>query len=154
MKTLTKNIAKILFTLSLVLLASNSLYAEDCSKAVDRICDTFDKMGADIKKAKSFDDIANMDFVAAAENSGLSDISDACAGYVLTSADKVKLKKSYANFINATAQQICDLSGGYVSRKDLDTSMAPVLDMFNGIVDESETLFELGINMTQMGAVE
>ena len=127
----------------LMMVAAAPAKADDCSSAVNKICKAFDYMTAQVNRVTSFEGLENLDFDAAVNKAEVYSIPDECANYVLTSADKTKLRKSFNSFCNAMVDKMYSFIGGMMSRNDIAVQISPMKDAFNQVLNNSKTLGDL-----------
>lgn len=127
----------------LMMVAAAPAKADDCSSAVNKICKAFDYMTAQVNRVTSLEGLDNLDFDAGFNKAEIYSIPDECADYVLTSADKTKLRKSFNGFCNAMVDKMYGIGGGVISRNDLAAQFSPWKDFFNQVLNNSKTLGDM-----------
>lgn len=124
--------------------------ADDCSKVVDKICNLNKQTVALIDKCSSLDELdqlANSDMF---DDEDLNKLLETCSSYVFTADDKERLKKSFYDLNEKTADKMVDLLNGMFSKEDVMAQLVPVISIYNDIIDASSTLGEFIDNMGEL----
>lgn len=142
MKKLFKSCGVLFAFLMMLSVSTTVANAQSCSTAIDKICKAFTYMNETVQSLNSFEEFDNIDFNPAVERSGVNDIPDSCASYVLTSSDKTKLKKAFNLYVDGLSTKLYKLSAGMLSKSDIDEMLSPTKTNYNKCVDNARTLMD------------
>lgn len=143
MKVTRRNMSAFYALLFMIFANTLTANAQNCRSAVDKMCTAFYNMASQVNRTSTFEEFENLDFDVAISKSGVNDISDKCAKYVLTIADKKNLTKACNAFINASSRKTYQLLNGKISQSEVDIQFAPMKTKFKKAVNSSRTLGEL-----------
>lgn len=143
MKVSRKNLNAIYVLLFMIFACTLAANAQNCSSAVDKMCTAFNNMASQVNRTSSMEEFENLDFDAAISKSGVYDIDDTCAGYVLTPSDKTKLTKAFNGFVDSTSSKTYKFLDGLISKSEVDKQFAPMKTNFKKAIDSSRTLEQL-----------
>ena len=116
-----------------------SANAANCNRAVDLMCDAFQKMSAEVKKCKTMDEMSNLNFDSVMDSLNADDVPDSCLKYKLTTSDKNRIKKSIDGFSNTLVDKMYDLTGGVISKDYIKSEMDNEMNKFKSALDNAVT---------------
>lgn len=129
---------------------STVAHAQEGAVAVDKICIAFGNMTKQVSAITSIEELDNIDFTKSIMDAGIEDISDDCQYYVLKAEDKKKIILSVNKMIDAMSAKGSNLTGGTVTKAQMDEYLAPFKTKFRDAINNSTTLGNLLQRMSNM----
>ena len=140
MKTIANSAKAYVLAAFAVLMASLNTSAQDCASVVDKMCTSFNSLSVRVSQLNAIQDLDALSIDDAVSESGLEDISDDCAGYVLTEDDKTRLNAAFDKFIDAMAERTVQLCGGSISRAQVARELDPTRNAWKKGLSKAKTL--------------
>ena len=128
--------------------------AQDCSKLTTAFVKTLDKIGVDIKRCNTLDEISDLDFEGLSEKYfqlELDDIDASCLYTQLTPTDKKKLKSGFNTFFDNMINRMAEIYGSDELKQAFQEDVQPMKQQYYQMIDASDSFYEL---MELMGEAE
>ena len=141
-----KKLFKIAMVAILVMVGTTAK-AQDCSKSIDSICETFNNISNAIGYVSSLEQFETLDFSAAIMSG--CEVPEECLSYTLTKDDKKRIQKSLDGFVDAMINKTYELTGGMMQKSQIDQMMGYPKKTFKQMIDQATTLQDLGAAFSQ-----
>lgn len=138
MKSVFKSLTASFALLLVLLMASFSAKAADCSATVGSLCKAYDEIAAKMSAADDLQQLIAVDLDKRVQEVTRL-IDKDCYSYVLTAEDKASLVKSFDNVFVSLVDKANQLTGGTAGAM-LDGELQPVLNQFHESMDRVVTL--------------
>ena len=113
------------------------------STPVDKFVDLINEATSKVKSVKNIQEIANLDEVFENLGKGQEQYFQDNADYELTDADRNKIKKAINGLFEAVIDKTVDLSGGMVTKSQMEGAIGQYTKLFEAQIDKCQKLGDL-----------